>query len=93
METCLAHTEQSEEHVGFCMKDTSTDKLLTTLDFAIEVLEDLQKVITEGKPKTLRVKFGERIVAELPVAFTFAGACAAGAIALLVSKLSVELES
>ncbi len=61
-----------------------------TLDTAIDLLGDIQKIFSPGKPKILRVKFGDRTVAEVPLAIT-AAALATGLAAVLLMKLAVEV--
>lgn len=62
------------------------------LDVAIELLEDIQKMVGVGKPKTLRIRFGDKTIARLPLALTAAAAFAAGLAAVLLTKLAVEIE-
>jgi hypothetical protein len=62
------------------------------LDLVIDLLEDVQKMISGGKPKRIKIKFGDRIIAEMPVALTAAAAFAAGLAAILLTKLAVEVE-
>lgn len=61
------------------------------LDAAIDVLEDIQQIVAAGRPKALRVKFGDKTVAEVPLAVTAAAAFAAGLAAILLTKLAVEV--
>jgi len=63
------------------------------LEAAIDVLEDVQKMVATGRPKALRVKFGDRTVAEFPLAITAAAAFAAGLAAVLLTKLAIEIVS
>lgn len=63
------------------------------LDAAIDILEDVQKMVAGGRPKALRVKFGDKTVAELPLAMTAAAAFAAGLAAVLLTKLAIEIVS
>jgi hypothetical protein len=62
------------------------------LDVAIELLEDIQKMVGVGKPKSLRIRFGDKTIARLPLALTAAAAFAAGLAAVLLTKLAVEIE-
>ena len=71
---------------------TAAGKAADALDLAIELLEDVQKVISGGRPKTVKIRFGDKIVAELPVALTAAMAFAAGLAAVLLTKLAIEVE-
>lgn len=70
----------------------AAEKTTAALDVAIEVLEDIQKIISGGRPKTLRVKLGDKTLAEFPVALTAAAAFAAGLTAVLLTKLAIEIE-
>ncbi len=72
--------------------DKAAQRVSDTLDVAIDVLEDVQKVISGGRPKKLKIRFGDRVVAELPVALTAAAAIAAGLAAVFLTKLAVEIE-
>ena len=62
------------------------------LDLAIEVLEDVQRIICSGRPKTVKIRFGDRVIAEMPVALTAAMAFAAGLAAVVLTKLAIEVE-
>lgn len=62
------------------------------LDVAIELLEDVQKMIGVGKPRSLRIRFGDKTVARLPLAVTAAAAFAAGLAAVVLTKLAIEIE-
>ncbi|MDH7601273.1 MAG: DUF4342 domain-containing protein [Armatimonadota bacterium] len=62
------------------------------LDLVIDLLEDIQKVVSSGRPKKLRIRFGDKLLAEIPVALTAAMAIAAGLAAVVLTKLAVEVE-
>ena len=62
------------------------------LDVAIELLEDIQKMVGAGKPKSLRIRFGDKTVARLPLALTAAATFAAGLAAVLLTKLAIEID-
>lgn len=62
------------------------------LDVAIEVLEDIQKIVSSGPPRMVKIKFGNKVIAEMPVALTAAAAFAAGLAAVLLTKLAIEVE-
>lgn len=62
------------------------------LSVGIELLDDVQKLMETRAVNKLRIKFGDRPVADYPVAFTAATAVLVGVAALLISKLSVEVE-
>jgi hypothetical protein len=63
------------------------------ISVGIELLDDIQKLLESGTGNKLRVKFGERTVAEYPIALTAAAAFIVGLAAVLVSKSSVEIET
>ncbi|MCL5104643.1 MAG: hypothetical protein M1133_11110 [Armatimonadetes bacterium] len=67
------------------------DKTAQALDAVIDVLEDIQGLASKGRPKALRVKFGDKTVAEVPIALTAAAALGAGLAAVLLSKLVIEI--
>jgi len=67
------------------------ERLTGVLDIAVDLLEDLQKVVASGRPKALRVRFGNKTIAEVPVALTAVAALAAGVAAVVMTKLAVEV--
>lgn len=62
------------------------------LSVGIELLDDVQKLVEAGGAKKVKLKFGEKTLAEYPVALTAAAAFVLGLAAVLVSKASVEIE-
>ena len=62
------------------------------LSVGIELLDNVQKLIESGAVNKLRLKFGDRVVAEYPIALTAAAALIVGLAALIVSKTTVEVE-
>ena len=36
------------------------------LDVAIELLEDIQKMVGVGRPKSLKIRFGDKTIARIP---------------------------
>lgn len=63
-----------------------------TLDIAIELLEDVQKMVGRGKAKSVKIRFGDRTIAKFPIALTAVAALAAGVAAVLMTKLAIEIE-
>lgn len=62
------------------------------LALGAEMADEVQKLIG-GKPiKKLRVKYGNRLVTESPVALKAAAALAVGLAAVFISKLVIEIE-
>jgi hypothetical protein len=80
--------ESREQAVGM-----ASGKPAEALDVVIELLEDIQKTIGKGKPKAVRIKFGNKTITEAPIALTAVAAIAAGLAAVLLTKLSVEMIS
>ncbi|MHB9037449.1 MAG: hypothetical protein ACYC64_12350 [Armatimonadota bacterium] len=70
---------------------SSAARLGGVLDVAVDLLEDLQKVIGSGRPKAVRIRFGDKTIAELPIAVTAAAAITAGLAAVLLTKLAIEV--
>ena len=74
----------------------AAERVSGALDVFIEVLEDVQKVVSNGRPKTLKIRLGEKTLAEFPLALTAAAAFAAGIAAVLaavlLTKLAIEIE-
>lgn len=62
------------------------------LSAGIELLDDVQKLVDSKGAKKVRLRFGEKVVAEYPVAFTAAAAFVVGLAAVLISKSSIEIE-
>jgi hypothetical protein len=91
MEEIVEEPEESLE-AGKQAVNSAASKASDALDLAIEVLEDVQKVISSGRPKTVKFRFGDKTVAEMPVALTALMAFAAGLAAVLLTKLAIEVE-
>ncbi|MGI6296293.1 MAG: hypothetical protein ACOX3G_09405 [Armatimonadota bacterium] len=70
----------------------AAEKLSTALDVAIEILGEMQKLVSSGRPKSLKVKLGDRTLTEFPVALSASAAFAAGLAAVLLTKLAVEMD-
>jgi len=62
------------------------------LGVGIELLDDVQKLLESGTPRKLRLKLGDRVIKEYPVALGLAAAVAVGLLAALVSKTTLEIE-
>ena len=61
------------------------------LEIALEALDDIARAVTRGRPTNMKIMFGERVVAEFPVALTAAAAVAAGIAAVMLTKLTIEI--
>jgi len=84
LKNSLEDSSNPAKCAGACASDA--------LDLVIDLLEDVQKVVTGGRPKMMKIKFGDRVIAEVPVALTAAAAFAAGLTAVLLTKLVIEVE-
>ncbi|HUV05770.1 MAG TPA: hypothetical protein VMX94_11765 [Armatimonadota bacterium] len=62
------------------------------LALGAEMADEVQKLTRNGPIKRLRVKYGNRLITETPVALTAAAALAVGVAAVLISKLIVEVD-
>jgi hypothetical protein len=69
----------------------AADKLSGVLNVAVDLLEDIQKAVGSGRPKAVRIRFGDKTIAELPIAVTAAAAITAGLAAVLLTKLAVDV--
>lgn len=70
----------------------AAERVNAALDVFIELLEDVQKAISGGRPRMLRVRLGDKTLAEFPVALTAAAAFAAGIAAVMLTKLAIDVE-
>ncbi len=70
----------------------AAERVNAALDVCIDMLGDVQKVVSGGQPKTLKVKLGDKTLAEFPVALTAAAAIAVGIAAVLLTKLTIDVE-
>ena len=62
------------------------------LALGAEVADEVQKLIGGGPIRRLRVKYGNRLLTETPVALTAVAALAVGLSAILISKLIIEVD-
>ena len=58
---------------------------------ASDLLNDVKDHLSKGRKWKIRLKLGNKVIADLPVALTLAGALAAVAAAIIVTKLSVDI--
>lgn len=72
--------------------DVAAQRTCDALDVAIDVLEEIQNVMSAGRPTAVKVRLGDKVVAELPLALTAGAAIAAGLLAVLLTRLTVEIE-
>jgi|GEM_PF-759895 len=92
MELAQDNQKDTPGEVGSTAEDAGARGASTALDLVIDLLEDVQKVISGGKPKRMKIRFGNRVIADMPVALTAAAAFAAGLAAVLLTKLAIEVE-
>lgn len=57
-----------------------------------EIADEVQKIVSGGPIKKLRIKYGNKLLHETPVALTAAVAAAVGLAALLITRLVIEIE-
>jgi hypothetical protein len=62
------------------------------LALGAEVADEVQHLVNGGPIRKLRLKYGNRVITEKPVALTAAAAIAAALAAVLVTKLAIEVE-
>ncbi|MGQ9455661.1 MAG: hypothetical protein ACUVT8_11395 [Armatimonadota bacterium] len=67
-------------------------KAADVLDVVIELLEDIQKILSSGIPKKLRIRFGNKLLVELPVTLSASIAIAAGLASVIITKLAIDVE-
>jgi len=92
MELTQDNSKDTPGEVGNTAENAVGTGTSNALDLVIDLLEDVQKMISGGKPKRMKIKFGNRIIADMPVALTAAAAFAAGLAAILLTKLAIEVE-
>jgi len=92
MELTQDNSKDTPGETGRTAENAVATSTSNALDLVIDLLEDVQKMISGGKPKRMKIKFGDRIIAEMPVALTAAAAFAAGLAAILLTKLTIEVE-
>ncbi len=56
------------------------------------IADDIQKAIAGGPIRRLRIKYGNKLLHESPVAITAAAAAAVALAALLISRLVIEVD-
>ncbi|MEN6356998.1 MAG: hypothetical protein ABFD83_07940 [Armatimonadota bacterium] len=82
--------EREQAETGLISASTA-DKLSGVLNVAVDLLEDIQKVVAGGRPKAVRIRFGDKTIAELPIALTAAAALTAGLAAVMLTKLAIDV--
>jgi Domain of unknown function (DUF4342) len=61
------------------------------LALSSELVEDVQRLLELGPIRRLRVRIGEHVLREVPVAATAVGAIVLGLLAVLASRLTIDL--
>ena len=62
------------------------------LSLSAELLEEAQRLLGARTPKNLRIKFGGRLVKEVPLALTATAAFLLGMAVVIVTRASLEIE-
>lgn len=62
------------------------------LALGAEIINDVRKLVANGPFRRLRVKYGNKLVNETPMAMTAAAALAVVVAAVLISKLVIEVD-
>lgn len=62
------------------------------LALCAETADEVNKLVSGGPIRSLRIKYGNKLLKETPVALTAVAAVAVAVIAVLVSKLVIEVE-
>jgi hypothetical protein len=61
------------------------------VDAGSMVMREVEEILRAGRASKVRIKLGSKVLAELPVALTAAGALAVAIGAVVLSRLTVEL--
>jgi hypothetical protein len=61
------------------------------IDVGVELLDDIQRLLDNAAPRKIRLKFGNRLIKEYPVALGVAAAFAVGVLAIVISKATIEI--
>ncbi len=62
------------------------------LALGAEIINDVRKLVANGPFRRLRVKYGNKLITETPMAMTAAAALAVVVAAVLISKLVIEVD-
>ena len=92
MDTGMGNLNNQLEDKGKADVTVAADRASEALNVAIDLLEDIQKVISGGRPRAVKIRFGDKVIAEVPVALTAAAAVAAGLAAVVLTKLAIDVE-
>ena len=71
--------------------ETNAARIVEALDTLTDVLDDVQKALERGKANAVVVKLGQKRVATFSIKFSPATAIGIGVLAVLVTKLAIEL--
>ena len=58
----------------------------------VEIADEAKKLVAGGPFRKLRLKYGDRVIHETPVALTAAAALAVGLAAIVITKLVIEVD-
>lgn len=71
--------------------ETTATPILEALDTLTDLLEEVQKALERGKANAVAVKLGDKKIASFPIRLSPLTALGIGVLAVLVTKLAVEL--
>jgi hypothetical protein len=59
---------------------------------AAEVASEVRDLVSSGEIRRIKIKMGDRVVREIPVALTALGAVAVAAAAVVLTKAAIEID-
>jgi len=62
------------------------------LAMAAEIAGEVREILGDGDVKRVRIKLGDKVVREIPVALTAMGAAAIAALAVILTKAAIEID-
>ncbi len=71
--------------------ETAATPIIDALDSLTDVLDDVQKALERGKANAVSIKLGKKRIASFSIKLTPLTALGLGVLAVLVTKLAVEL--
>jgi hypothetical protein len=74
---------------GFSFLLNGLNDLMTV---GTEIIDDVQRLLDAGIIRKVRVKLGNRTLREIPVSPTTLGAVAIGLLAVLITRLAIEVD-
>jgi hypothetical protein len=61
------------------------------LDLSASLLTEAEEILKAGRTKKLRVRLGEKVLAEIPLGLTALGALGVALLAVALSRLTLEM--